>query len=133
MPVQPITSSGYELDLSPEAFGELTASDDLITTGDFPALRERMQTDGYLYLPGLLDAENVLEVRRLVTDRLAAENLLDPRYPSIEAISSENADTKFRPDLALNNPPLQRLLYQGEMIDFFTRFIDEEVLHFDFT
>lgn len=129
----PLTSSGYELDLPPESFGELQASDHLYQANDFAALRERMETDGYLFLPGLLDAETVLEVRQVVTDRLAAEGLLDPEYPALDAISADNIDIKFRPDLTQDNPALQRLLYQNKMIEFFTGFIGGAVRHFDFT
>lgn len=130
---QPLTSSGYELDLSPECFGELERSDGLWNDGDAAGLRERMKQDGYLYLPDILNTENVLEVRRLVTDRLAAEGLLNPAYPSMDAICIDNVDVKFRPDLTENNPALHRLLYEGELVKFFTEFLGEPVRHFDFT
>jgi len=44
---------GQELDVSPQAFGELTSSKEIM--GNPEALRARMKSDGYLYLPGLLD------------------------------------------------------------------------------
>lgn len=46
-----------ELDLSDAAFGELRRSDD--STGDGAALRARMRADGYLFLPGLLEEDQV--------------------------------------------------------------------------
>src|SRR3712207_7058309 len=48
---------GRRLDVSPEAFGFLRDSGSL--AGDPGALRERLQEDGYLFVPGLLDRDEV--------------------------------------------------------------------------
>ena len=70
MPDNELISFGHTLDLSPQAFGELRRSADI--AHDDLQLRARMAEDGYLYLPGLLDVEEVLAARREITDRLAA-------------------------------------------------------------
>src|SRR5919108_2235704 len=81
-----LTSSGKELDTSPERFGELRSSAHL--AGDMEALRERMREDGYVYLPGYLDRDLVIEARGVITERLAAAGFLDPRYPAMEAVAA---------------------------------------------
>jgi hypothetical protein len=126
-----LVASGHELDRSPEAFGPLRDSSDVV---DQPGtLRQRMAEDGYLYLPGYLDRDLVLEARAVITDRLAEEGLLDPDRPSIEAVARPGISVKFRPDLTRRNEPLDRLLYQGRMMRFYERFLGGDVLHFDYT
>src|SRR5205809_6247777 len=80
-----LTSGGKRLDLSREAFGPLRRSDDVI--GDTAALRARLQEDGYLYLPGCLPRDLVLEARRILCEQLAAKGILDPSAPLEEAVA----------------------------------------------
>lgn len=126
-----LTSSGHELDTSPERFGELRNSMDVID--DAAALRHRMEEDGYLYLPGYLDRDIAFEARKVITDRLAEEGVFEPGTPPIEAVVRRDVDVKFRPDLTRDNEPLHRLLYDGRMISFHERFLGGEVRHFDYT
>jgi hypothetical protein len=126
-----LTARGLELDLTPEAFGLLRASSQI--ANDAAALRARMQEDGYLFLPGLLDREEVLTARRVITGRLAAEGHLDPDHPELDAVARPGVQMTFRPDLALHNPPLDEILYSGPIMDFCRRFFGEEVRHYDYT
>ncbi len=126
-----LTSQGMELDTTSESFGTLRSSADVLE--DIGALRRQMAEDGYLYLPGYLDRELVLEARRSVTDRLAEEGLTDPNYPPDEAVAPAGSGLKFQPDLAHDNEPLHRLLYGGRMIEFYERFLGGPVRHYDFT
>ena len=49
--------------MSPDAFGELRDSNDLLD--DSPALRERMAEDGYLLLRDYLDLAWVMDARAI--------------------------------------------------------------------
>lgn len=126
-----LTAHGQALDTTPDKFGLLRASTDIQSDG--AALRERMRQDGYLFLPGYLSRADVTEARTVITDRLADEGLLDPAYPSGQAVACPGADLMFRPDLAADNPPLDQVLYAGPMLDFYARFFGEAVRHYDFT
>lgn len=128
-------SCGKAIDTSPEYFGTLRRSDDLVgdVIGNAAAIRERMASDGYVYLPGYLDRALVLVTRQEVCDRLAAEGFLDPRFPTTEAIAAESCKLKFKPDLARDNAPLHELLYAGRMMALFRAFLGGPVLHFDYT
>jgi hypothetical protein len=126
-----LISQGFELDASDESFGLLRNSMDVIE--DTGVLRERMAEDGYLYLPGYLDRELVLEARASVTERLAAEGLTDPGYSADEAVAHPDSGLKFKPDLAHDNEPLHHLLYGGRMMQFYERFLGGPVRHYDFT
>jgi ectoine hydroxylase-related dioxygenase (phytanoyl-CoA dioxygenase family) len=101
--------------------------------GDAGALRERMQREGYLYLPGLLHRDEVLAARRSVTERLAAAGQLDPEFPHEQSVAHPDSKVKFMPALAENNPALSAVLYAGPMMEFFTEFLGGPVLHYDFT
>jgi hypothetical protein len=122
---------GQPLDLSPSALGELRRSDDIAGNGD--ALRERMQEDGYLFLPGLLDREDVMAVRRDVTERLSDLGALDPGRPKLDAGYAPSGNLKSSHDLARNNLHLQRLLFTGTMMEHYRRLLDGPVRHFDYT
>ena len=63
--------------------GELRRSDDVIDDRD--ALWERMEEDGYLFLPGYLDRRDVLAARAELCDRLFKSGVLDPARPPMEA------------------------------------------------
>lgn len=125
------TSLGRPLDLSPEAFGFLRSSADV--AGDDGALRARLEDDGYLYLPGYFDREQVLDVRSGIAQRLERAGLLEPGTDAMGCIARKEAGVSFMPELARDNPPLMRLLYTGRMIELYERLLLGEVRHYDFT
>jgi hypothetical protein len=129
--VHPLTAQGLELDNTPEAFGQLRSSTDI--RHEPGALRDRMQSDGYLYLPGLVNTDEVLEARRVITERLQAAGYLDSEHPPIDAVAKPGTKVTFLPEVAKDNPALDKVLYAGPMMDFFTKFLGGPVLHYDFT
>ncbi|MEU7671864.1 phytanoyl-CoA dioxygenase family protein [Streptomyces huasconensis] len=58
-----LSSNGVPIPCTPELFGPLRPSADLLPPRDPAALRARLHADGYLYLPGLLDRSEVLRLR----------------------------------------------------------------------
>jgi hypothetical protein len=122
---------GHVMDTSPDAFGEMTDSSDIAL--DAAALRQRIEQDGYLYLPGLLDRDRVLDARRVILERLRASGCLDPSAPLMDGVLNSSRNSNFRPDLTENNPPLMDVLYRGAMIELYQRLIGGPVRHFDFT
>lgn len=127
----PIYSFGHQLDTDPSVFGLLRDSSAIAE--DFDALRARLQEDGYLYIPGYLDRQDVLGVREVLTDRLAEQGLLHPDHPSFEGVSHPEHRTAFKPELAQGNPKLQSLLYDGRLIHFYTELFGESIRHYDYT
>jgi len=124
-------AQGRDLDTSEASFGPLVSSAGLL--GDAGALNARLEADGYLYLPGLLDREEVLAARRHAVGVLAADGCLQPGTDPMDAIAREGLDMAFRPDLAVGNEALMRYLYTGALMDFYRTLFGEDVLHFDFT
>ncbi len=127
----PLFSAGHELDTSPEAFGFVRSSADLI---DQPAeLERRLEEDGYLYIPGFFDPALIHAARTSITDRLAAEGSLDPASLAIEAVSNPHKAFSYRGDLARHNAAVERVVYGPELLGFYANLFGEPVRHFDHT
>lgn len=126
-----LTCGGIDLNLSPDCFGMMRSSSDLL--GDAEALRLRMQVDGYLYLPRFFDRDEVRAARRTVTERAATAGLLDPAYPSIEAVVMPGLQSAFRPDLAKANPEVEQVIYGPRMMGFYEGLLGGPARHYDYT
>jgi len=131
---QKLTSGGIELDPGPERFGFLCESNDLI--GNAEALRARMERNGYLYLPGFLDRDEVNAARKAICEELSEEGLLDPDEPVELAIARPHTKMSFRPDIAngkLAGPLIRKVIYGERIMSFFGLFLGGEATHYDFT
>lgn len=126
-----LTSLGCELDCRVDAFGSLRDSSDFLNQPE--ELRRRMQEDGYLYLPALINPETVWQARQEIADSLAAEGCLEAGYPVLDCFAKPGLKMSFRPDLATQSPTLKQLLYSGPMMEFYQVFLSGDVRHFDYT
>jgi len=132
-PLPSLYFRGEKLDTSSIAFAQLRSSRDLL--GDREALQLRMAEDGYLYLPGLLDREEVLATRTEVLKRLDRLGHLSPDHPLAEGVAKESTPSilPYLDDLTGNNPLLDKVLYSGPMIEFYEFYLGGPVRHFDYT
>src|SRR4051812_13504631 len=126
-----LTAHGITMDPAPDRFGLMRESQDLLD--DMPALHQRMVEDGYFLLRGLLDPDQVMDARRVMTRQLAAEGSLAPGTDPIDAIACDNCQLHYRGDLSQGNEPLRRVLKSGRMMQFFDRFLGGPSLCFDYT
>src|SRR5438552_1714482 len=101
-----LTSFDQELDLSPEAFGWLRDSSEVAE--DAEELRARMAEDGYVFLPGYLRRDEVLNARRACVEKLAAAGQIDLNHDIMDAVAAPESGVKFMPELALENPLLMK-------------------------
>lgn len=85
-----LTSCGHQFDTSAASFGELRSSIDVID--DAVALKQRIEEDGYLFLPGYLDRDLALEAHTVITDRLEQQDALEPGTDPMDA-EREKAST----------------------------------------
>lgn len=87
------TSFGHELDPSPQKFGELRESNDILENA--AALRQIMVEDGYLFLRDVLDKEVVMVARREILEKLASIGEIDTtNQPLIEGIASGQSERR---------------------------------------
>lgn len=126
-----LSSYGQELDTSPEAFGWLRDSSEIADNGE--QLCARMAEDGYVFLPGYLNREEVIEARRTCVQKLAVAGQLDERFDIMDAIAAPSSQVKFMPELTHDNPALMKVLYDGPMMAFYEKLLGGPVRHFDFT
>ncbi len=127
-----LTSRGIELDTSTECFGEMRRSDDI--ADDYPALRERMNEDGYLFIPGYLERDNVIKARRSILEHIEKGGFLDPSHPLMDAVSKDGTPVpSMMSEMARPGTKLYDLLYEGRIMDFYKGFLGGTVRHFDFT
>lgn len=127
----PRTYAGRPVDHGPDSFGSLTSSSDLLH--DLTALRQRFAEDGYLYLPGLLNRDEVLAARRSMLERLQEGKMIEPGSELMDGIVAEDQEAAFMPALAKDNPAVTKVLYDGPMMAFYEAFFGEPVRHFDYT
>jgi ectoine hydroxylase-related dioxygenase (phytanoyl-CoA dioxygenase family) len=129
-PTVALTYLGRRIDTSPQAFGELRSSGDLLE--DQEELRARMSEDGYLYLPGLLERSEVLAARKEVLRRLDAAGRIDRSRPLSEGIPAADVTDGFVHSLADDNEPLEKVVFHGPMVAFCERFLGGAIRHFDY-
>lgn len=82
---RPLVSNGYTLSSAPDRLGLLTPSD---PARPIEALREQFKEQGYLWLKGLLDRDEVLEFRRRFFAAYRDTGLLAPGSDPVDGIYS---------------------------------------------
>ena len=148
-----LTSLGRSLNTDESQFGFIRSSNDLLD--DPEQMRQRLAEDGYLYLKEFLDPDLIAEARRSVLTRLRLDGLLDGNRDIMEGVvdsshledfalntapqfaSSRNLKRMktgaFRPDLAVANAEIERVVYGPEIHEFYDKLFGEPALHFDYT
>ncbi len=124
-------SYGHALEMADDKVGLLRDSRDAMD--DVAELHRRFDTDGYLYIKGGLDRDEVLAARQSLVDGLAEAGVLDESHPRMDGVCKPGSGYVFKPELTNNNPKIQNLLYSGRLPDFYTKFFGENIRHYDFT
>lgn len=126
-----LLSQGKPLAQTASTLGELLDSSDV--ADDMDELRRRMTMHGYVFLRGYLDRDEVLGARQQILERIDAEGGLDANAPLIDGVLADpETRVHFDNDKTKASDKLQTLLFDGRMMQFFTRFLAGEVRHFDF-
>jgi hypothetical protein len=118
------------LDTSENAFGGLRSSEDV--RQDACELRQRFEMDGYLYVPGLLDRNQVLQARLALLQRLDGMAYLDSDYLLTDGIVKIGAVSSSLREFAADDGAVAEVLYHDPMIDFFELFLGGPVRHFGY-
>ncbi|MCW5941114.1 MAG: phytanoyl-CoA dioxygenase family protein [Fimbriimonadaceae bacterium] len=100
---------------------------------DPETMRARMTEDGYLFVPGFFEREDVVRARESVLLALRNEGALDPDHDWRKAVARPDLDMAFRPDLANGNPDVTSLLYSTRMMAFFGQLVEDKAMHYDYT
>jgi hypothetical protein len=126
-----LTSLGHHLETMPGAYGWLEDSRSLM--GHPEKLREKLETDGYLYLRGALDADLVSHAGGRLLEQLSELEMLEPGTAVSDGIARSPWKARSCHSLVDSNQPLQQLLFEGRMISVFELLLNNAIRHFDFT
>lgn len=136
MSMSMLTSHGMELTTGPGEFGELSDASQLL--GDRDRLRERMDTEGYLYLRSFLDRDTVLAAREEILYKFAIVGEIDSvGHPLMDGILSEETFIDKVNVLAFTESlrrgiGYSRVVESPKLLDFFTDFLGGTARAFDF-
>ena len=126
----PLRAQERTLDPRPSALAQLRRSGDV--ADDAGELLRRLDEDGYLYLPGYLDRDHVLQARRDLLTRMQAVGMVAPGTDPMEGVPGAESGGILH-EIARASRPLQSLLYAGRTAQLYERLFGEAVRHYDFT
>ncbi len=119
----------FPMDMSGTAFGELQDSNDCAT--DEEALKRRMAEDGYIFLRGFFDPNEVIKSRREVLTKLELEGFIGGTNPYEDAKNIKSRPfRKIDFDLAKLNA-VRELTGSGRIMKFYRHFLGGEVISHD--
>jgi ectoine hydroxylase-related dioxygenase (phytanoyl-CoA dioxygenase family) len=121
-----------ELELGGRYLGELRDSTDVL--GDADSLRQRMAEDGYLLLRGLHPREKVEAARDHILANLDSNGQIDRSQPISEAVVADGGRGAFLggSKTLTRSKPFLNLVESLEIMSFFARFLESDVLTFDY-
>lgn len=125
----PLFSHGCELDLSTATFGGLRSS--LAETNDLAALRANLAGDGYLYIPGFFDREEVHTVRDEFLRRLRDKGALHPKFAEFEGIASPEPVAMSQREAIDGNDFVKNLVFSQTLTGFYERLLGGPIRAYD--
>lgn len=126
-----ITSNGYQLNETASRVGRLSPIDDAERT-DRDALWARLRRDGYLYLPGQLDADLVQNFRQYYFQQMLSTGLLAPGSDPQDGIAATGSPDHARMrgilfDQIVPGREYEELTTQPAIRDWFSWFLEDTV------
>jgi hypothetical protein len=114
---------------------DLRASNDILH--DVPALRARLEQDGYLLIQGLRDRDAVLSARRQILKKLSSKGMLAPGSELMDGLVNPaytapvTTGTRDNEEFRLL-PAVQNLRRMPQVMEFFDRLLGGPSRPFDF-
>jgi hypothetical protein len=130
-----VTFSGRQVDLDQVRFGRLPSSTELI---DRPGeLRARFNEQGFVFLPGLLDADLVLGARRELLLKYAMLGEVDDRSPVMDGVAGDrqglvNANMRAFTESLRTGARYEAVILHQRMIEVVGALLNGPVQPFDF-
>ncbi len=123
---------GYrDIEFPSRQLGQLRDSQDLL--GDAPATWQRLNSDGYLLLRGLIARETVLAGRRLIMEELHAQQALAPNTPILEGVMPRGGRTaRLRNANLVHHPAVLAILENSALFALFEALFGEAALTFTY-
>ncbi|MBM3214467.1 phytanoyl-CoA dioxygenase [Candidatus Poribacteria bacterium] len=133
--MESFVSHGNTIATTTDKFGFLRESNDVVHDGT--ALASRMEEDGYVFVRGYLNRDDVLGARREMLERLASVDEIDTSHGLMEAIASGRStrgsiDGRAFAKEMRTGPAVRRLVHSGPAIAFYEKLLGGAVRPFDF-
>jgi len=110
----------------------LRPSDDI--QNDPAALNARFEEDGYLYLPGFLDRDQVLEARNAILEYMDEHEGLEPGSRPLDGVMGEygkSVPMMGRPHIT-HDPKVLRVLESPHLFELYEGLFGEKAMTFDY-
>ncbi|MFW5682286.1 MAG: phytanoyl-CoA dioxygenase family protein [Phycisphaeraceae bacterium] len=101
---------------------------------DPEALHARFEEDGYLYLPGFLDRDEVLDARATILHFMDEHEGLEPGSRPLDGVMGEygkSVGMMGKRDIT-HDPSVRRVLESPRLFDFYTRLFGEKAMTYDY-
>ncbi|MEM8739065.1 MAG: phytanoyl-CoA dioxygenase family protein [Planctomycetota bacterium] len=121
-----------QFELPSAELGRLRRSEDLV--GDLSALRDRLAEDGYLYLKGFLDRDQVLRAREAILNYMEAHEGLEPGSRPLDGVmgvSGKSVSMLGRAHIT-HHPAVKAVLESPRLFELYQRLLGEPVKTFDY-
>lgn len=131
-----LSSNGIPIGMGAEEFGQLREDNALL--GDFDALHDRMDEDGYLFFRDLIDPDSVRAARREIMLKFATVGEIDSINHSVmDAIQSDHSfidqvNLFAFTESVRSGEAYGRVIHDPELMGFFEGFLGGPVRTFDF-
>lgn len=112
--------------------GRLNESADAL--GDADELHARLARDGYLYIPGLIDRQRVLDARRVVLEYMAEHEGLEPGSRPLDGVMGQygkSVGMMGRKNIT-HDPIVRSVLEAPEVFEFYATLFGEPARTFDY-
>jgi len=121
-----------ELELGGTYLGTLREANALLNDTD--ALMARMEEEGYLLIRGLHRPEKVAAARRAILENLDSNEQIDRSHPLMDGVVAPGARGAFLggSKALTRSEPFLNLVESPEVMGFFARFLEGEVLTYDY-
>ena len=125
-----LKSLGHELESDEQSFGWL--QDCSKHKNDAGALREFMDTNGYLYIKNFFSRELIEDARNALLQTLSEKDIFDSAHSLMDGVLKEGVHPKFDSESWKNQPALNRVVFGPEIKEFYTNFLGGDIRHFDY-
>jgi hypothetical protein len=115
-----------------DALRPLRDSSDIATSRD--DLLARLEEDGYLYLPGYLDREEVLTARKTILEYMAEHEAMEPGSRPLDGVMGQygkNVGMMGKPQIT-HHPDVIKVLAAKRLYELHERIHNEPVTTFDY-
>lgn len=122
---------GYRnVDYPSKIIGELRDSSHLL--GNVPALKQRMNEDGFLYMRGLIDRKKVLKARETILKHLESHDALVPDTPLFHGVMGGRSPQMMGRKGIAYHPDVLNVIESEELFSFFNAYFAEPAITYNY-